>query len=189
METVLHKALLGGVDLVQFRDKVSSRDEMIRQSMKLLKITRRYRVALIINDRLDVALAAEADGLHLGQDDIPIRYARRLLKKDALLGLSCHSMQQIKEAQSLDVDYVGFGPVFATPTKAGVKGRGVTALRAALRLSQKPVYAIGGLGPATLPDLKNTKRLNIAVVRAICQAQDPTRAARQLKMTLDDLVS
>ncbi|MGE5280600.1 MAG: thiamine phosphate synthase [Deltaproteobacteria bacterium] len=185
LEDVLRRALEGGVDLVQLRDKVSSSAEMIRQARSLLAITRPRGIALIINDRLDVALAAKADGLHVGQDDMPAALARKLLGAGPLLGLSCHSTDQVRRAQAQDVDYLGFGPVFATPTKPGRRGRGAAALRRALRLSRKPLFAIGGITRETLPALRGLPRLRIAVVRAVCRAQDPCRAAQLMKKELD----
>ncbi len=181
METVLRRALKGGVDWVQYRNKVSSSGKMIKEAKRLLAVTRRRGIPLIINDRLGVALAVKADGIHLGQDDAPVALARRLLGKKALIGLSCHSASEIKKARRLDVDYVGFGPVFTTKTKPGLKGRGVAALRRAVRASRKPVFAIGGIAAGTLPALRGIDRLNICVCRALCRANDPARTARRLK--------
>ncbi len=181
LEALLRRALRGGVDWVQYRDKVASSEKMIRQAKRLLGITRRHGVPLIINDRLGVALAVKADGIHLGPDDAPVTLARRLLGKKAIIGLSCHTVAQIKMARRLDVDYVGFGPVFATRTKPDRNAKGVAALRRAVRASRKPVFAIGGIAARTQPALQGIDRLNIAVCRALCRAVDPARTARCLK--------
>ena len=184
LETVLRRALRGGVDAVQYRDKTCPSDKMVRQAKRLLAVTRPRGVPFLINDRLAVALAVKADGIHLGQDDLPVALARRLLGKKAIIGLSCHSLAEIKKAQGLDVDYLGFGPVFATGTKPGLKAKGVAALRQAARASRKPVFAIGGITRETLAALRGIERLRIAVCRGLCRAKDPARAARQLKLRL-----
>jgi len=181
---VLRRALRGGVDAVQYRDKTCPSDKMVRQAKRLLAVTRPRGVPFLINDRLAVALAVKADGIHLGQDDLPVALARRLLGKKAIIGLSCHSLAEIKKAQGLDVDYLGFGPVFATGTKPGLKAKGVAALRQAARASRKPVFAIGGITRETLAALRGIDRLRIAVCRGLCRAKDPARAARQLKLRL-----
>ncbi len=184
LDRVLRQALRGGVDWVQFRDKVSASGKMIRQAKRFLAVTRHRRIPLIINDRLDVALAVKADGIHLGQNDAPVSLARRLLGKKAIIGLSCHTVPEIKKAQRLAVDYLGFGPVFETRTKTGGKEKGVAALRKAVRLSRKPVFAIGGITHKTLGALRGTGSLDIAVCRAVCRAKDPAQAVRRLKMRL-----
>ncbi len=184
LEKVLCQALRGGVDWVQYRDKVSASWEMIPEAKRLLALTRRRRIPLIINDRLDVALSVKPDGVHLGQSDAPVPLARRLLGKKAIIGLSCHTAAEIKRARRLDVDYLGFGPVFASRTKPGGKEKGVAALQKAVRLSRKPVFAIGGITPERLTALRGIDGLNIAVGRAVCRAKDPAQAVRRLKMRL-----
>jgi len=184
---VLECALKGGVDLVQYRDKISPSRTMIQQTKTLLKITRRFNVPLIINDRWDVFLETEADGIHMGQKDLPIAYTEETLGKDKIVGLSCHCAVDIKSAQHAKIDYLGFGPVFKTATKPEARPVGLSALNYALKNSTHPVFALGGI------TLKNLKKIfwvhqpRIAVCREICQATNITRAAKRLKESLKNV--
>lgn len=184
LRKVLTRAIAGGVDIVQFRDKFSTAKEMIRRARPLLKISRRHGVPFIINDRPDVAVATGADGVHIGQDDVPVDIARKMLGKNKIIGLSCHSLKEVQSAQREDADYLGFGPVFKTATKPNAVARGASELRRALRLTNKPVFAIGGITRKNISEIINQRAFRVAVLREICSARDPKRSALRLKRIL-----
>lgn len=184
IKKILTQAIKGGIDIVQFRDKFASAKEMIKNALPLLTLARQHNIPFIINDRLDVALAVNADGLHIGQDDTPVDLARKLLGKNKLLGLSCHCQSEIKEAQNKPIDYCGFGPVFKTATKPHLTPRGLKNLRNALKISHKPVFAIGGVCQKNLALLKKSGVKRIAVCRDICLAKDIFQTTKTLKERL-----
>ncbi len=181
LNKVLLSAIKGGIDLVELRDKNSTTKDIVRYAEKLLKICRKNKVPFIINDRLDIALALDADGLHLGQDDMPVSVARKLFGKSKIIGLSCHSIADLKNAQKEDADYLGFGPVFRTKTKPKAVPLGITSLKMAYRLSKKPIFAIGGITNRKLDKLNKIAGLKIAVCRQICSSRNPRQATRKLK--------
>ena len=140
---------------------------------------------LIINDRVDVALDVDACGVHLGQSDMPVADARRLLGDDKLLGLSVESEEQLLEAQSFAVDYLGVSAIFATPTKTNtVKHWGIEGLTKAVKLSNKPLVAIGGINDSNIRSVVATGVDGIALVSAISAASDPTQASKDLLSTM-----
>jgi thiamine-phosphate pyrophosphorylase len=137
---------------------------------------------LIINDRLDVALAANADGLHIGQSDMPYAMARQLLSKDKIIGLSVENMDQVLKANDLDVDYIGISPVFSTPTKTDTaQPFGLEGIRQVMAVSLHPAVAIGGINFTNATSIIRAGANGIAVVSAICSASNPCKAAYELK--------
>lgn len=186
LKKILVKAIEGGVDIIQLRDKESPAKLLIRSALVLKKIARKHRVPFIINDRLDVAIAIDADGIHLGQDDMPVRLARKLLGKGKIIGLSTHSIKEVKAAQKEPIDYLGFGPVFKTATKPALAPKGVEMLKNALKVSKLPIFAIGGIEEKTLSVIisRNIPITRAAVCRPICLAHNPKKAARELKNRL-----
>ncbi len=179
---VLSGAIKGGIDIVQLRDKVSPTKDVLRRAKILLKICRKNKIPFIVNDRLDIALAVDSDGLHLGQDDLPISLARSIFGKDKIIGLSCHSLKDIKKAQKEQADYFGFGPVFKTKTKPKLRPRGITELRKALMITNKPVFAIGGIDKERAESiLTKIGDLRIAVCRHMCLAKNTEDTTRKLK--------
>jgi len=143
-------------------------------------------VPLIINDRVDVALAVDADGVHLGQSDMPATLARQLLGPDKLIGLSVENEQQFEQAQSLPVDYLGLSAIFATPTKTNtVKHWGLDGLNWAMARSRLPMVAIGGLNTSNIGAVAQTGVQGIALVSAISHAPDPQQAARDLRLLIE----
>ena len=184
MKPILEKALQGGVDIVQYRDKVSSNKVMAKAGEPLFDICRKYRVPFIVNDRLDVALALDADGLHIGQDDMPVALARKLLGQNKIIGLSCHSARQVMNAQNTDSDYLGFGPVFKTLTKPRVAARGIQGFKKALKASKLPIFAIGGITKYNISQMSTMGIIRIACIREICLASDPRTAALKLKICI-----
>jgi thiamine-phosphate pyrophosphorylase len=181
LEDIVAAALRGGVTMVQLREKEGSTREFIALAERILPLTRARHVPLIINDRVDVALAVDADGVHLGQSDMPCAAARRLLGPDRIIGLSVESTEQAEAAQACDADYLGVSPIHTTPTKPELEtGLGLDGLRRIRALSRHPLVAIGGMNAQTLPGALSAGTDGVAVVSAICSADDPEAAAREL---------
>ena len=181
---VVHAALDGGVRAVQLREKDLEGRELYALAEQLRALTLRYQAHLLVNDRLDVALAVEADGVHLGQHSFAVKNARRLLGAGKLIGVSTHSRQEITAAQG--ADFIVFGPVYYTPSKADYgEPQGLDRLRAAVVHSTVPVFAIGGIKTGRVPEILETGAHGIAMISAISAAPDPTQAARELLRQLD----
>jgi thiamine-phosphate pyrophosphorylase len=181
VEDVVMQAIAGGVDCVQLREKQLGTRGFVEQALRLKEIMRSTGVPLIINDRLDVALAAQADGIHLGQEDMPVPIARRLLGANAIIGLSVESWADVERAQDLDVAYLGVSPIFKTPTKTDTKGAwGLEGLARIQSFSRHALIGIGGLNRANITDVVTAGAHGVAVVSAICSALDPTLAAKEL---------
>ena len=182
---IVQSAVRGGVTMVQLREKDLSAREFIAEGRRLKEILRPAGVPLIINDRVDVALACGADGVHIGQSDMPCSEARRLLGPRAIIGLSVENMRQVAEANLLDVDYIGVSPVFSTPTKTDTAPPfGLEGLREACALSVHPAVAIGGVNASNASQLRRAGADGVAVVSAIVSSPDPCRAAGELKNLL-----
>ena len=181
IEDIVKEAAEGGVTMVQLREKNISTRDFITLALKLKDTLRPYGVPLIINDRVDVALAADADGVHIGQSDMPYAMARKLLGPDRIIGLSVENFDQIEEANALDVDYIGVSPVFATPTKTDTaEPFGLDGLRKAVNMSVHPTVAIGGMNERTAADVMACGTDGIAVVSAIVCAPDPKESSKNL---------
>lgn len=190
-------ALSGGVDIVQLRDKgsagetkfgrIEAKDELAALAV-ISAACRRHGALMAVNDRADLALASGADVLHLGQNDLPVHYARRIVGDDVVIGRSTQSRAQAALADIEDgVDYFATGPVWATPTKPGRAAAGLEVVReVADSHPTRPWFVIGGLEMSTTPDAVAAGARNIAVVRAITQARDPEAAARRLRDLLPD---
>ncbi len=185
-QKMLTDAIKGGIDIVQIRDKTSSTRIFTQSASILKKIAKKYHIPFIINDRVDIALAIDADGVHLGQNDLPARLARKLLGKDKIIGLSTHNLKQVVAAQKEPIDYLGFGPVFKTATKPDLAPKGIKMLKSALKISGLPIFPIGGIEEITLSAIinKNVVINRAAVCRPICKANNPRRSARVLKNRL-----
>ena len=182
LEEVVSEAVAGGVTIVQLREKDASTGEFVELAFRLKEILRPYNVPLIINDRVDVALAVDAEGLHIGQSDMPYEIARKLLGPDKIIGLSVENMDDLLQANKLDVDYVGISPVYGTPTKTDTaEPFGLEGLRRAVELSVHPTVAIGGMNADTIADVMAVGTDGVAVVSAICSAESPKLAAKELK--------
>lgn len=182
LEEVVLRAVRGGVTMVQLREKQATTREFITLAERLLDRLGPLGVPLIINDRVDVALAVGADGVHIGQEDMRYPITRRLLGPKAIIGLSVETMEQLEEAEAYDVDYVAISPVFPTPTKMDTKGAwGLEGLAEARRRSRHKLVAIGGIGPQNAVEVLRAGADGLAVVSAICAAADPEAAARTLR--------
>ncbi|MBD1938537.1 thiamine phosphate synthase [Microcoleus sp. FACHB-68] len=171
---VVEAALQGGLTLVQYRDKNADDGERLRNAQKLCKLCRRYGALFLVNDRVDLALAVEADGVHLGQQDVPIALARQMLGPQRLIGRSTTNPEEMQRAIQEGADYIGVGPVYETPTKAGKAAAGFDYIRYATNHSPIPWFAIGGIDMNNLNDVLNAGADRVAVVRAIMQAEQPT---------------
>ncbi len=178
---VVLQAVRGGAAYVQLREKEVSTRFFIEEARQIKALLAPLQVPLIINDRLDVALAVEADGVHVGQDDMPYAIARKLLGPKAIIGLSVETWEDVERAEPLDCDYLGVSPVFATATKTDTKApwglEGLARIRAA---SRHPLVAIGGLNAKNAAATVTAGADALAVVSAICAAPDPQAAAREI---------
>jgi thiamine-phosphate pyrophosphorylase len=187
-------ALAGGVDIIQLRDKGSTGERRLgpleaRGELAALEIladaARRHGALVAVNDRADIARAAGADVLHLGQDDLPLTVARDIVAPNTLVGQSAHNRHQVAAAVTQDFDYFCVGPCWPTPTKPGRPAPGLQLVRTAADLAgDKPWFAIGGIDAGRLPDVLDAGARRIVVVRAITAAEDPQAAAEQLSSAL-----
>jgi thiamine-phosphate pyrophosphorylase len=176
---VVHAALDGGVRVVQLREKDLEGGELYRLALELRQLTARYQTRLLINDRIDVALAVDADGVQLGQTSFPVEVARQLLGPEKLIGVSTHSHGEI--AAAAGADFLLFGPVYFTPSKAAYgEPQGIERLRTAVARSSTPVIAIGGIKTAQIPEVLAAGAHGIGVITAISTSSDPAQAAREL---------
>jgi thiamine-phosphate pyrophosphorylase len=181
-DAFLERALHGGVDIVQLRLKDAGEDSIVATARRYAAVCHAHGVPLILNDRPDLVAAAGADGAHVGQDDTPVAQARALVGPDRIVGLSTHSPAQIDAAAAEpEVDYIGVGPVHATPTKPGRPAVGLDLVRYATAHAATPFFAIGGINAGNAADVRATGATRIAVVRAITDARDPEAAARVLR--------
>jgi thiamine-phosphate pyrophosphorylase len=180
----LHAALRGGVDLVQLRMKHAPDGAIQAVGRRFRGICDEHDALLIVNDRPDLAAAADADGVHLGQDDVPVDQARRMLGADRLVGLSTHTPAQIDAAGSLGVDYIGVGPVNETPTKPGRPAVGLELVRYAAAHASLPFFAIGGISALNVRPVRAAGARRVAVVRALTEAADPETVAHELRTAL-----
>lgn len=182
---VVDAALRGGVDAVQLREKDLSGDALLKLAARLRKLTRRYGARLLVNDRIDIALAVDADGIHLPVDSFAPADARRMLGAGALIGASTHSVEQARAAAAGGADFVAFGPVFDTPSKRSFGTPvGLDALAQATQAVTVPVLAIGGVTAERVRSLRECGAHGIAVIAAILEADDPRAAAAALRALL-----
>jgi thiamine-phosphate pyrophosphorylase len=183
---VIEQSAAGGVDVVQLREKSLSDRELIDRARNVRRWTRQAGVLFIVNDRPDVARLAEADGVHLGQDDLSVKDARRILGPDALIGVSTHSLEQLRQAILDGADYVGVGPTFPSQTKAFEQFPGLAFVRAATTETSLPAFVLGGIGPQNVGLAVQAGARRIAVGAAIARADDPEQAARTLRAALSE---
>ncbi|MGF7059398.1 thiamine phosphate synthase [Brassicibacter mesophilus] len=176
----IEQAIQGGVSLIQLREKNTTTREFYDLALKVKKITDKYNTPLIINDRLDIALAIDADGLHIGPDDIPINVARKLLGPDKILGASTSSLNEALEAQSQGADYLGVGAMFPTKTKKDTESVNLNELEQIKSSVRIPVVGIGGINETNAKKIINTGADGIAVVSAILGKNDICLAAKNL---------
>jgi len=178
-------AIAGGADTIQFREKSGETREMIRVAEQVQALCKRAGVTFIVNDRVDVAIASHADGVHLGQNDFPILPARNLLGEGAIIGGSASNIEEARKCLSEGADYIGFGPVYFTTSKedAGPAG-GLELLKQAVAEIPLPIVAIGGITRENAPEVIQAGVHGIAVISAVCCREDPAEATRCLRRLL-----
>lgn len=182
---VLEQALDGGVKAVQLREKDLSGKELFELAEKSNLLCRRYNARLFINDRIDVALAVDAHGVQLGKTSIPIETARALLGPGKSIGFSAHSLEEARQAEQSGADFVLFGPVYFTPSKAGYGApQGLTPLQEIVVKISRPVYAIGGIKSDSIADLRRVGVRGVALISAIISANNPKDASQALLQSL-----
>lgn len=187
LEQAVEQAILGGVTLVQLREKAIASKAFYERALRIKAICHHYNVPLLINDRVDIALAVEADGVHIGQSDLPCGVVRQILGKDKIIGVSARTAQQAIQAQADGADYLGVGAMFATSTKADAQTVTIASLTQIRQAVTLPIVAIGGINHTTLPALQqalqaaDTSIDGVAVVSAILGQKDVKLASEQLK--------
>ena len=179
VRAILDSVIAGGCRMVQLREKEWSTRHLLPVAQELRDRARQAGVTFIVNDRLDVALAVDADGLHVGQDDLPAPIARRLLRPGMILGVSCHSLAQARQAQADGADYVAVGSIYPTGTKPEFQLVGVELVRQVRPFIRVPLVAIGGIAPGNVGEVIRAGVDGVAVISALCSAPDPAEAARE----------
>ena len=182
---VLSEAIRGGASLVQLRDKSATDAELIETGKVLREICNRYGALLIVNDRVNVAKAIGADGLHLGQDDLSMTDARHEMGEEGLIGVSTHHLEQALSAEDAGADYIGVGPIFRTPTKPGYPPVGIEFIRKVSQEIQIPFFAIGGIDLSNVEEVLAAGAHSVAVVRAVVAQKDIFDATQQFKKALE----
>jgi thiamine-phosphate pyrophosphorylase len=182
---VVEEAVKGGVTMVQLREKSLGTRAFIDRANRLKALLKPYHVPLIINDRVDVALASDADGVHIGQSDMPYETVRALLPPGKIIGLSAETPEQVLEAENWDVTYLALSPLYATPSKTDhAEPWGLAGLRWVRANSRHPLVVIGGLNSENTAEAIENGAVGIAVISAICSAESPRTAAVELKQTI-----
>ena len=174
-----------GIDIVQLRDKELHDRGLLERAAVARDAAHAAGALFLLNDRPDLAVACDADGVHVGQDDVPAAVARHIVGPDALVGLSTHAPEELAASAVQPVDYVSAGPVEPTPTKPGRPGTGLDYIRLAAESSPHPFFVTGGVSPATLPVIAAAGATRFVVVRALTEAADPAAVARELRRLLD----
>ncbi|MFP3903861.1 MAG: thiamine phosphate synthase [Armatimonadota bacterium] len=186
LESLVQQAIAGDVGMIQYREKRKTTRKMVEEANRLRQITGASAVPLIINDRVDVALAVGADGVHVGGHDMPVALARRILGPRGLIGATTPDRRSMKVAEDEGADYVAVGPVFASPTKPEKAVVGVETLVKRIQQTSLPVCAIGGINTENAAELAETRISLAAVVSAVADADDPAQAVRQLNEALGE---
>jgi thiamine-phosphate pyrophosphorylase len=183
-DRLLNEALAGGCDLLQLRDHDASDDELLEAAERFREACDAHGALFVVNDRPEIALQAGADGVHVGQDDLPVDAVRRLVGPDVFIGLSTHAPEQFDAALASDADYLSVGPIWETPTKEGRPAAGLEYVRYAAANATKPWFAIGGIDAQNIDEVVAAGATRAVVVRAIRDAEDPRAVASALKSRL-----
>ena len=178
---IIEEAIKGGTTIVQLREKTASTKEFYDLALKVKEITSRYGVPLLINDRIDIALAVDSEGVHIGQDDMPADIAREIIGEDKILGVSASTVEEAKKAEIDSADYIGSGAVFPTATKDDADSVSKEELKKIIDSIDIPVVAIGGITVENASTLKGSGIAGVSVVSAIMSAEDPKEASEKLK--------
>ena len=185
LRSFLDDVLGAGVDVLQLREKELEAGPILERAAIFREACDRHGVPFIVNDRADLAIAAGADGVHLGQDDLPIEAARQIVGRSMIVGRSTHDPDQVRRAEREDVDYVAVGPVNETPTKPGRQAAGIELLPVAARTLTKPWFAIGGIDTSNIAAVREIGATRVVIVRALTQARDPVAALKALRSAFD----
>lgn len=186
LEKAIEDAIKGGCTVIQLREKYCTSREFYNLALSVKKITDYYEVPLIINDRIDIAIAADASGVHLGQKDLPSDVARKLLGEEKIIGVSANNLQMAVKAESDGADYIGVGALFTTNTKNDTKPVSVKQLKEICSAVKIPVVAIGGINHSNIHLLKDTGINGVAVISAVIGSEDITFAAKDLKILFNN---
>ena len=184
-EALLNAAMAGGVGMVELRDREQPRNAIERSGRTFRRLADTYGALFIVNDDPYLAGELRADGVHVGQDDMPPADARKVVGQDAIVGLSTHSREQIEAAAQEPVDYISVGPIWETPTKEGRPGTGLELIKTAAEIASRPWFAIGGIDAENVAEVVNAGASRLCVVRAIRDAEDPRAAAATLFEAVD----
>lgn len=182
------EACRGGVTIVQLREKNLTSREYLERAIKVKKVTDKYDIPLIIDDRVDIVMASGAAGVHVGDKDMPVDYARRILGKDKIVGATAKTVEKALEVYEKGADYLGVGAIFPTTTKVLTKLTEVSALNDICRAVPIPVLAIGGLNSSNIDVLNDSPIDGVAVVSAIMKSKDPMKSASELKERIDMII-
>ena len=178
---IIEEAIKGGTTIVQLREKTASTKDFYQLALKVKEITSKYDVPLLINDRIDIAIAVDSEGVHIGQDDMPADIARKIFGEERILGVSASTVEEAKKAQMDGADYIGSGAVFPTSTKDDADSVSKDELKEIVESIDIPVVAIGGISLENAGSLKDTGIAGFSVVSAIMSAKDPKEASQKLK--------
>jgi thiamine-phosphate pyrophosphorylase len=174
------QALGAGARLFQYRNKSGPRRLIFETTLMLVRLARQAGAQFLVNDHADIAAAADADGVHLGQDDLPIEYARKLLGKGKLIGISTHSLDQAREAEAAGADYIGFGPLFPTATKDAGQAQGIHNLTVIKKSVRLPVIAIGGIDHTRVQEVMRSGADGVAILSAILASENIALSAEKI---------
>lgn len=179
---IVKLAIKGGADMIQFRDKMMSTSELIDTAIKLKKLCAKHNATFVVNDRVDVAMISDADGVHLGLEDISIKDARKLLGKSKIVGGTAHSLKEVVEAQKNGADYIGFGHIYPTGSKIKKdKPKGTTYLKKVVNEIKTPIIAIGGISSENIQDVMNTGVYGAAVIGSVVKSKKPVDEVKKLR--------
>ncbi|TWI57826.1 thiamine phosphate synthase [Halalkalibacter nanhaiisediminis] len=182
---VMEEAILGGVDIIQLRDKTSSKREVLAKAKALRELTKKHDVLFIVNDHIDVALAVDADGIHVGQDDLPLEDARRIMGPDKIIGISTHKIEEAREAEAGGADYIGVGPIFPTKSKVDVVDPVTTAyIQQVAAEINIPFVAIGGIKLHNVLQVLDAGAKSVCMISEIVGANDVKGVCEEFKQIL-----
>lgn len=175
-------AVKGGADIIQLRDKSLPTSELIKVAVKISAYCKKHKVLFLVNDRVDIAMISDSDGVHLGKEDIPVQEARKLLGRKKIIGGTAHSLKEARQREKEGADYIGYGHIYATGSKyKPEKPKGTRELTKIVKNIKTPVLAIGGIGIENIPEIKQTGVHGVAVIGAVVKNKDPQNAVRILR--------
>lgn len=178
-------AVKGGADIIQLRDKFLPTNELIEEAVKISAYCKKHNVLFLVNDRVDIAMISDADGVHLGKEDIPVREARKLLGRKKIIGGTAHSLKEAKQREKEGADYIGYGHIYATGSKfKPEKPKGTAELAKIVKKIKTPVLAIGGIGLDNIPEVMRTGVHGVAVIGSVVKNKNPQKAVKELSKAI-----